>query len=130
MGAGAAPVVGGGGGTVLDALEPAALGQFFDFFEDQRGLVAPSRVFVAAAHLGEGGVALVRGRVPMEPVPLGAEQLAEGVARREAHADPIGAELLDWRGAEILRLADTHSGGKLTVGVPGSQAEEAQARED
>jgi hypothetical protein len=44
----------------------------------------------------------------MESVPLGTEELAERIAHGEAHADPIGAELLDRGGTEVLRLADSH----------------------
>ncbi len=50
----------------------------------------------------------------MNAVPLGAEQLPEGVAGRKTHPHPIGAEFLDRRDAKILRLADSHGGAKLT----------------
>jgi hypothetical protein len=49
----------------------------------------------------------------MKPVPLGTEKLAEWVAHGKAHADPIGAELLNRGGAEILRLADSHGAESL-----------------
>src|SRR6202008_4668712 len=71
-------------------------------------------VLVAPAHLRQRGIPLFRRRKPMNPVPLGSEQLAEGIPGGKAHPHPVGAELLDRRDTEVLRLADSHGGAKLT----------------
>src|SRR5690348_2869976 len=76
---------------------------------------------MAAAHLGEGRVALRGGRVPVEAVPFGTQDLAERIARRKADADTVGALLLQHRRSEILWLTDTHEGRKLKVGAGGAQ---------
>ena len=94
-------------------LEAAALGELFDFLEDQRRLVGGAGVLVSLAHLRQRGVALFRRRRPVQPVPFRAQKLAERIAGRKAHAHPIGAQLLDRRDAEVLRLADSHSRGSL-----------------
>ena len=110
--------------AALICLQTPAFSQLFDLFKDQGRLVRGPRVLVALAHFRQGGVALFGRGVPVDPVPFRPEQLAERVTRRKAHPHPVGAELLDRRDAQILRLADTHSGPKLTVGAPGSQAGE------
>jgi hypothetical protein len=63
---------------------------------------------VPAAHFSERLVALGGRWVPVQAVPLRAQELAEGVARGKAHPDPVGAELLYRRGTEVLWLADSH----------------------
>src|SRR5690349_19760455 len=87
------------------ASKPSAFGQVLDLVEDERGLVAATRVLMAAAHLRERGVALTGRGVPVDAVPLGAEDLAERVSRRKADAHAKGALLLDHRGPEVLWLA-------------------------
>src|SRR5579862_1320996 len=94
--------------AAADRLQPAALGELLDLFENQRGLVAGARVFVPAAHVLEGRVALGRGRVPVQALPFGAEELAERVPRRQAHADAVGPQLLDRRRSQVLWLAYAH----------------------
>jgi len=67
-----------------------------------------------AAHIGKGA----GGRAPAGvgyqcwPLPLRSEELAERIPWRKADADPVGTQLLDRRGAKILRLADTHGSRK------------------
>ena len=63
---------------------------------------------MATAHFHEGSVTLRRRGVPVQPVPLRTEKLAEGVTDREAHTDAVRPELLDWWGTEVLRLTDSH----------------------
>src|ERR1700730_2393765 len=96
-------------------LQPATLGELFDLLEHERGPVTGARVLVPAAHIGKRGVTLCRGGIPVLPLPLRSEELAERIPWRKAHADPVGTQLLDRRGAKILRLADTHGSRKLKV---------------
>src|SRR6202008_3288590 len=56
---------------------------------------------------------------------LGTEELAERVARREAHTDPIGTELLDRGGTKILRLADSHGANFTKRSAPGTNRRRA-----
>ena len=60
------------------------------------------------AGLSEALFALGRRWIPVQALPLGAEELAERVSGRQADADPVGAQLLDRRRREILWLAYTH----------------------
>jgi peptide-methionine (S)-S-oxide reductase len=101
--------------------DAAALREILDLVEDQRRPVAGSRVLMTAAHLRQGLVALFRRGVPVDAVPLRTQNLAERIARRETHPDAVGAKRLDHGRPEILWLADTHRGGKLTVGAGGVQ---------
>jgi hypothetical protein len=78
---------------------------------------------MATAHFDQGGVALRRCGVPVQPVPLGTEKLAERVTDREAHTDAVGPELLDWWGTEVLRLTDSHR-AKAYGGTTGSRKAE------
>src|SRR5215469_2067531 len=99
-----------------EKLQAAAFGQVLDLVEHERGLVAAARVLMAAAHLRERRITFGGSGIPMDAVPLGAQDLAEGVSRRKAEAHAIGPLLLDHRRPEVRWLADTHSGGKLKVG--------------
>src|SRR5581483_11439685 len=96
-------------GPSEDSKTPA-LGPVLHLVEEERRPVAGAGMLVAAAHFREGRVALVRRGVPVDAVPFRAEDLAEGVTRREADADAVGALLLDHRRPEVLWLADTHRG--------------------
>jgi hypothetical protein len=109
-------------------LQAAALGELFDFLENQRRLVGCPGVLMPPAHLGKRGVPLFRRWKPVQPVPLRPKKLTEGIAGRKAHADPIGTQLLDWRNAEVLRLTDTHSRESLRCGVAASQADGGPTR--
>src|SRR4029077_5829659 len=97
-------------------LQPATLGELFDLQKHQRGLVATARVFVPAAHFGKRGVTLCRSGVPVLPLPVRSQELAERIPRREAYADPVGTQLLDRRGAQVLRLTDAHAPASLRCG--------------
>jgi hypothetical protein len=57
---------------------------------------------VPAAHLIERRIALVRGGVPVEAVPLGSQELAEWVSLGEADAHAERPQLLERRGAEVV----------------------------
>jgi hypothetical protein len=96
-------------GGVRAALKSAALGELFDFLEHECRPVAAARVLVPPAHLGHGRVALGGRRVPVQPLPLRAEELAERIPRRQADADAVGTQPLDRWSAKILRLADAHA---------------------
>ena len=61
-----------------------------------------------AGHFGQGGVPIGGARVPVKSMPLGAQELAEGVADRKADANPVGTEPLDGRRTQVLWLADSH----------------------
>src|SRR5204862_5345185 len=108
-------------------LQPATLGELLDLLEHERRFVAGARVLVPAAHVGQRGVTLRRGGVPVLPLPVRSQELAERIPRRQAHADPVGAQLLDRRGAKILRLADAHAPESLRCDAPQSQAAGVQA---
>ena len=43
----------------------------------------------------------------------GPRSLRNGIPGRKAHADPVGTQLLDRRGAQVLRLTDAHRGESL-----------------
>src|ERR1700730_16588989 len=103
-------------------LQPATLGELFDLLEHERGLVTGARVLMPAAHFGKRGVTLCRRGVPVLALPLRSEELAERIPQRKAHADPVGTQLLDRRGAKILRLADAHASKSLRCSTRGPQA--------
>src|ERR1700738_59348 len=96
-------------------LQPATLGELFDLLEHERGLVTGARGLMPAAHFGKRGVTLCRRGVPVLALPLRSEERAGRIPWRKAPADPGGTQLLDRRGAQILRLADTHGSRKLKV---------------
>src|ERR1700742_4420842 len=61
-------------------------------------MVAPLRAtittVVPAPHFSQVGIAFSRCGVATQSVPLGTDELTERIAHGEAHADPIGTELL------------------------------------
>src|SRR5215472_860302 len=91
-------------------LQPPALGELLHLLEDERRLVTRARVLVTAAHFRQRCVALLGRRVPMQALPLWAEQLTKRITRRQTDADAIGAQPLDRRGAQVLSLTDAHAG--------------------
>src|SRR6266576_3839465 len=103
-------------------LQPATLGELFDLLEEECGLVTGARVLVPAAHFGQRGVTLRWSGVPVLPLPVRSEELAERIPRREAHADPVGTQPLDRRGTKVLRLTDAHAPGSLRCGARRPQA--------
>ena len=89
-------------GALVRRLEPARLGELFDFLEDKRRLVARARVLVAPAHLGEGRIALFWRGIPVQPMPLFPEKLTEWVPGRQADANAIRPQLFDRRPPQVV----------------------------
>src|SRR5215469_6187924 len=106
-------------------LQPPALGELFHLLEDERRLIPGARVLVTAAHFRKRCVALLGRRVPVHALPLRAEELPKGIARRQADADPIRAQPLDRRGAQVPRFTDAHA--RKAYGAPRSAGKHALA---
>src|ERR1700724_2594501 len=71
------------------------------------------------AHVRQCRVALGGRGIPVQALPLGTEELAERVPAREAYPYAVGAQPLDRRGAQILRLTDAHGEEHFTVRCSG-----------
>src|SRR5215471_1182666 len=108
--------------------ETAALGELLDLLKHERRLVAGAGVFMTATHIRHGRIALGGSRVPVQTLPLGPQELAEGVPGRQAHPDPERSQLLDRRDAQILWLTDTHRERQLTVRGAGAASQGEGAR--
>src|ERR1700728_2054273 len=61
---------------------------------------------VPPAHIRQRRVALLGRGVPVLPLPLGPEELAERIPGRQAHANAVWTQPLDRRGGEILPVTD------------------------
>ena len=103
------------------ALQPAALGQLLDLLEHQRRLVAARASTRAAgssrpcAASRSAGVAYQCSRCHSGP-----RSLRNGSPPRKAHAYAVGAQPLDRRGTQVLRLTDAHEEQQLTVPSAGA----------
>src|SRR5215471_16324487 len=103
--------------------ETAALGELLDLLKHERRLVAGAGVFMTATHLRHRRIALGGSRVPVQTLPLGPQELAEGVSGRQPHPDPERSQLLDRRDAQVLWLTDTHTERQLTVRGAGAASQ-------
>src|SRR5277367_5591359 len=64
----------------FNVLEAAALAEFLDLLEHQRGLIADARILMLARHVLEHSIALRGRKIPMSLLPIAADQLGKRIA--------------------------------------------------
>src|SRR5229473_727218 len=102
-------------------LEISALGEFFYFFEHQRGLVADSRIFMLTRHVFHDAVAFCRGEKPVRLLPVGAQQFRERISRFETHANAVRTRQHRQSAHQILNVCDSHGPRKIAESRVGCQ---------